>query len=58
MDDEDVEVINQREADRMSWCLADVVQLHGDPGFGASRSTPGTTARRSSIRAWTRRPKA
>ena len=21
----------------MSWCLADVVQLHGDPGFGASR---------------------
>ncbi len=22
----------------MSWCLADVVQLHGDPGFGASRT--------------------
>jgi general secretion pathway protein D len=37
MDDEDVETLNQREADRMSWCLADVVQLHGDPGFGASR---------------------
>jgi general secretion pathway protein D len=38
MEDEDVEVLNQREADRMSWCLADVVQIHGDPGFGASRT--------------------
>ena len=24
MDDEDIETLNQREADRMSWCLADV----------------------------------
>jgi len=38
MEDEDIEELNQREADRMSWCLADVVQLHGDPGFGASRT--------------------
>ena len=38
MDDEDIETLNQREADRMSWCLADVVQLHGDPGFGPSRT--------------------
>lgn len=37
MDDDDVRTLNQREADRMSWCLADVVQIHGDPGFGASR---------------------
>ncbi|MHB8861630.1 MAG: type II secretion system protein GspD [Pirellulaceae bacterium] len=38
MDDEDIETLNQREADRMSWCLADVVQVHGDPGFGIAAS--------------------
>ena len=38
MDDEDIETLNQREADRMSWCLADVMQVHGDPGFGMGRS--------------------
>jgi hypothetical protein len=37
MEDEDIDTLNQREADRMSWCLADVVRIHGDPGFGASR---------------------
>ncbi len=36
MDDEDIELLNQREADRMSWCLADVIQVHGDPGFAGS----------------------
>jgi general secretion pathway protein D len=36
MDDRDLEMLNQREADRMSWCLADVIDLHGDPGFGMS----------------------
>ena len=38
MDDEDIETLNQREADRMSWCMADVIQIHGDPGFGMGRS--------------------
>ncbi len=33
---EDMARINQLEAERMSWCLADVVELHGDPGFGAA----------------------
>ena len=31
---EDAARINQLEAQRMSWCMADVVELHGDPGFG------------------------
>jgi type II secretion system protein D len=39
MDDQDVEEMNQREADRMSWCLADVMQLHGDIGVGMGRSS-------------------
>ncbi len=33
MDDQDVDMVNQRESERMSWCLADVMQIHGDPGF-------------------------
>ncbi|MBM4093858.1 MAG: general secretion pathway protein GspD, partial [Planctomycetes bacterium] len=33
---EEIETINQRESQRMSWCLADVVNVHGDPGFAAS----------------------
>ena len=33
---EDMARINQLEAERMSWCLADVVEMHGDPGFGAA----------------------
>lgn len=40
MGDEDVERINQTEATRMSWCMADVIEVHGDPGFGAGGSTP------------------
>ncbi len=27
---QDVEWMNQREADRMSWCLADVIEVHGE----------------------------
>ena len=38
LDDQDIEEMNQREADRMSWCLADVMQLHGDIGVGMGRS--------------------
>ncbi|MFW6172033.1 MAG: hypothetical protein ACODAD_16215, partial [Planctomycetota bacterium] len=33
MDDEDLETLNQREAERMSWCYGDIVDNHGDPGF-------------------------
>ncbi len=33
---EDMARINQLEAERMSWCLADVIEMHGDPGFGAA----------------------
>jgi hypothetical protein len=39
MDDQDIEEMNQREADRMSWCLADVMQLHDDIGVGMGRSS-------------------
>ena len=31
---EDAARINQLEAQRMSWCMADVIEVHGDPGFG------------------------
>jgi general secretion pathway protein D len=37
MDDRDLEMLNQAEAERMSWCLADVIDVHGDPGFGPGR---------------------
>jgi len=33
-DDEDYEWINRVEMDRMSWCLSDVVQMHGNLGPG------------------------
>lgn len=32
---EDIELINQIESQRMSWCLADVVDVHGDVGMSA-----------------------
>ena len=32
---EDAEWLNQVETQRMSWCLADVVDLHGDQGLSA-----------------------
>ncbi len=36
--DEELEMSNQTEAARMSWCLADVIEMHGDPGFGPGRA--------------------
>jgi type II secretory pathway component GspD/PulD (secretin) len=33
--DEDVDWIRQTESERMSWCLADVVDVYGDKSFGA-----------------------
>jgi general secretion pathway protein D len=36
--DEELEMVNQAEAARMSWCLADVIEVHGDPGFGPGRA--------------------
>jgi general secretion pathway protein D len=32
--DDDVTMLNRMEMDRMSWCLADVLKIHGDPGLG------------------------
>jgi type II secretion system protein D len=43
MDDYDLEVLNQREAERMSWCLADIIDAHGDPGFRGSRGDVWST---------------
>ncbi len=40
MDDADIEMLNQREAERMSWCLADVIEVHGDPGFQSNMRDP------------------
>ncbi len=40
MDDADLEMLNQREAERMSWCLADIIEVHGDPGFAGGRGDP------------------
>ena len=31
--DEDLEYVKQTESSRMSWCLADVVEMHGDVGL-------------------------
>jgi general secretion pathway protein D len=33
-DDEDYEWMNRMEMDRMSWCLSDVVEMHGNLGAG------------------------
>ena len=46
---EDVTRINQIEANRMSWCLADVVELHGDPGFNSVDKGVFGPGRRSMI---------
>jgi hypothetical protein len=32
-DEEDIERIKQMEAARINWCMADVLELHGDGGF-------------------------
>ncbi len=41
--DEDVEWMNQRESERMSWCLADIVNVHGEVSMsaGAGAKYPG-----------------
>lgn len=36
-DDADYEWIKQTESERMSWCLADVVEMHGDVGLSGGR---------------------
>jgi type II secretory pathway component GspD/PulD (secretin) len=33
--DQDLDALNQRETERMSWCLSDVVNIHGNVGLGA-----------------------
>ncbi len=38
---EDANELNQIEAQRMSWCLADVVDVHGDVGFISGGAGPG-----------------
>ena len=40
MTDEELADINQRESERMSWCMGDVIELHGDPGFTGRHSDP------------------
>ncbi len=40
MTDEELADINQRESERMSWCMADVIDLHGDPGFTGRHKDP------------------
>ena len=36
-DEADVEMVKQRESRRLSWCLADVVEVHGDVGLLAGK---------------------
>lgn len=33
--DSDMDALNQRESERMSWCLSDVVNIHGNVNLGA-----------------------
>lgn len=39
--DEDYEIIKQVESSRMSWCLADVLNLHGDVGLSGGNGLWG-----------------
>ncbi|MDG2380797.1 MAG: secretin N-terminal domain-containing protein [Pirellulaceae bacterium] len=44
--EEDLEILNQVESERMSWCLADVIEVDGDTGLsggGINRSEIGFT---------------
>ncbi|MCP4191461.1 MAG: hypothetical protein GY768_12620 [Planctomycetaceae bacterium] len=44
--EEDLEILNQVESERMSWCLADVIDVDGDTGLsggGINRSEAGFT---------------
>lgn len=41
---EDADALNLVESERMSWCLADVIDVHGDvEGFVSGGSSPGST---------------
>jgi len=37
-DEQDADYIKQVESDRMSWCLADVVEIHGDAGLSGGHA--------------------
>ena len=39
--DEDIEFLKQMESSRMSWCLADVVNVHGHHGLSGAFEGPG-----------------
>ncbi len=39
--DEDLEYVKQMESSRMSWCLADVVEMHGDEGLSGGHGLWG-----------------
>lgn len=38
--DDDIEWMNMRESERMSWCMSDVVNIHGDVLLGAGPQAP------------------
>ncbi len=38
--DEELQQINQTESERMSWCMADIVDVHGNPGFSGGPTDP------------------
>ena len=40
-DDEDVNMIKQVESERMSWCLADLLEIHGDVGLSGGNGLWG-----------------
>ncbi len=42
--DEDIEWMNMRESERMSWCMADVVNIHGDVLLGSGPQAPASEA--------------
>ena len=42
--DEDIEWLKQVETQRMSWCLADVIEIHGDGGFNSKCGPMGVTS--------------
>jgi general secretion pathway protein D len=44
MTDEDVEMVKQVETARMSWCLADVLNIHGDVGLSPGNGLWGPAA--------------
>jgi type II secretory pathway component GspD/PulD (secretin) len=47
--DEDVDAIKHAESDRMSWCLSDVLEMHGDAGLSPGRGLWGEDEDTSTI---------